>query len=376
MPILWYNIHEDVNILRAIVCGGGTGGHIYPALAIINKIREKEPNSDILFIGTHNRMEKDIIPKYNISYMPLEMYGLKRKLTLSNIKTMCCFYNSIKRSKKVIKDFNPDVVIGVGGYVTAPVIYSAKKLGYKTFIHEQNSIPGLSNRQLEKYSDKIAVSFESSKKYFKNQEKIVYTGNPCGENAISAKKIDKKEIGLTPNKKLVLIVMGSLGSLKINEKITTMLPMFNERDYEVLFVTGKDYYEEIKENVKPPKNVKIVPYIENMARVMKATDLMVSRAGASTMSEIMSLEVPTIFIPSPYVTDNHQYKNASDLVNKGAAVLIEEENLKGDILVRTIDELFRNKPKYNKLKENLKGVGVKGSSEKIYKILEGLVKEK
>lgn len=363
-------------ILRVIVCGGGTGGHIYPALAIINKIKEKEKNSEFLYIGTHNRMEKDIIPKYNIPYKSLEMYGIKRSLSLSNIKTMYCYLKAINKSKKIIKDFNPDIVIGVGGYITAPVIMSAKKLGYKTFIHEQNSIPGLSNRQLEKYSDKIAISFESSKSYFKDQSKIVYTGNPCGENAISAKKIDKKTLSLTPNKKLVLIVMGSLGSVKVNEKITTMLPMFNERDYEVLFVTGNSYYEQIKENVKAPKNVKIVPYIENMARVMKVTDIMVSRAGASTMSEIMSLEIPTIFIPSPYVTDNHQYKNANDLVQKGAAILIEEENLKGDILVRTIDELLRDKLKYNKLKNNLKDIGIKGSSEKIYKTIKSLVEEK
>ena len=362
--------------MRAIVCGGGTGGHIYPALAIINKIKEKEPNSEFLYIGTHNRMEKDIIPKYDIDYVGIEMYGLKRKLSISNVKTLYCYMNAFKKCKKVIKNFNPDVVIGVGGYITDPVISTAKKLGYKTFIHEQNSIPGLSNRHLEKFADKIAISFESSKKYFKNPEKIVYTGNPCGENALQAKKIDKKELGLTPNKKLVLIVMGSLGSSKVNDIITTMLPMFNERDYEILFVTGKNYYEKITNKLKVPKNVKIVPYIDNMTRVMKTTDLMVSRAGASTMSEIMSLEVPTIFIPSPYVTDNHQYKNANDLVKTGAALLIEEENLKGDILVRTIDELFRDKRKYNKLKENLKDIGVKGSSEKIYKMLKELVEEK
>ena len=361
-------------ILKAIVCGGGTGGHIYPALAIINKIKEKDKNAEILYIGTHNRMEKDIIPKYNIKYKSLVMYGFKRKLSLSNIKTIYCYLESIGRAKKIIKEFDPDIVIGVGGYVTAPVIMSAKKLGYKTLIHEQNSIPGMSNRHLEKYADKIALSFESSKTYFKDQSKLIFTGNPCGENALSAKKIDKKELGLTQSKKLVLIVMGSLGSVKVNEKIKMMLPMFNERDYEVLYVTGNNYYEEIK-NIKCPKNVKIVPYIENMARVMKVTDLMVSRAGASTMSEIMSLEIPTIFIPSPYVTDNHQYKNAMDLVNKNASLIIEEENLKGDILVRTIDELFKDKLKYNKLKDNLKGIGIKNSSEKIYKVIKNLVEE-
>ncbi len=362
--------------MKAIVCGGGTGGHIYPALAIINKIKEKEPNSEFLYIGTHNRMEKDIIPQYNIKYVALEMYGLKRKLTLSNIKTAYCYIEAIKKCKKVIKKFNPDIVIGVGGYVTAPVIRTAKKLGFKTFIHEQNSIPGLSNRHLEKFADKIAVSFESSREYFKEKEKIVYTGNPCGESALSVKKIDKSELGLSKTKKLVLIVMGSLGSKKVNDKITSMLPMFNERDYEVLYVTGKNYYEEINKKVKAPNNVKIVPYIENMTRVMKATDIMVSRAGASTMSEIIALEIPTIFIPSPYVTDNHQYRNANDLVKKNAAIIIEEENLKGDILVRTIDELFRDKIKYNKIKENLKGTFVGGSSDKIYKTIKNIIEEK
>lgn len=362
--------------MKAIVCGGGTGGHIYPALAIINKIKEKEPNSEFLYIGTHNRMEKDIIPQHNIDYVGLEMYGLKRKLSLSNIKTAFCYVEAIQKCKKIIKEFNPDIVIGVGGYITAPVIRTAKKLGFKTFIHEQNSIPGLSNRHLEKFSDKIAVSFESSKSYFTDQSKIVYTGNPCGENALNTKKIDKKELGLSPNKKLVLIVMGSLGSQKINEKITSMLPMFNERDYEVLYVTGKNYYEEINKNVKKPNNVKIVPYIDNMTRVMKATDIMVSRAGASTMSEIIALEIPTIFIPSPYVTDNHQFKNANDLVQKKAALMIEEDNLKGDILIRTIDDLFRDKLKYNKLRDNLNKIFVKGSSDKIYKTIKNIIEGK
>ena len=362
--------------MRVIVCGGGTGGHIYPALAIINKIKEEEPNSDILFIGTHNRMEKDIIPKQNISYMSLEMYGLRRSLSPANIKTMVCYLKAIKKAKKVIRDFAPDVVIGVGGYITAPVIYAAKKLGYKTFIHEQNSIPGLSNRQLEKYADKIALSFESSVSYFKDQSKTIYTGNPCGDSATKAKRFDKKEFDLTVGKKLVLIVMGSLGSLKVNERITKMLPMFTDRDYEVIFVTGKEYYEEIKDHVKSPKNIRIVPFIDNMSRVMKSVDLMVSRAGASTMSEITALEVPTIFIPSPYVTDNHQFKNANDLVQKGAALLIEEQDLKGDKLVRAIDELFRKKDKYDKIKENLKGIGIKNSSDRIYKVLQDLTKEK
>ncbi len=361
--------------MRAIVCGGGTGGHIYPALAIINIIREKEPNSEFLYIGTHNRMEKDIVPKYDISYMPLEMYGLKRSLSPQNIKTVLCYFKAIKKCKRVIKDFDPDIVIGVGGYITDPVIMCAKKLGYKTFIHEQNSIPGLSNRHLIKYADKMAISFEGSKKYFKSTDKLVYTGNPCGDNALKAKKANKEDFGLNKNKKLVLIVMGSLGSLKINEIISTMLPMFNGHDYEVLFVTGKTYYEEMKK-VKVPNNVKIVGYIDNLAGVMKVTDIMVSRAGASTISEIVALKVPTIFIPSPYVTNNHQYINAMDLVDNNAALLIEEKDLKGDILVRTIDSLFKDKIKYNTIKENISNMGIKNSSLKIYSEIKKIIGDK
>ena len=361
--------------MRVIVCGGSTGGHIYPALAIINIIKEKEENSEFLYIGTHNRMEKDIVPTYNISYMPLEMYGLKRSLSPKNIKTLICYIKALKRCRQVIKDFDPDIVIGVGGYVTDPVIMTAKKLGYKTFIHEQNSIPGLSNKHLLKYADKMALSFESSADYFKDKEKLVYTGNPCGDNALKVKKADKEKLGLSKDKKLVLIVMGSLGSLKINEIISKMLPMFNDRDYEVLFVTGKTYYEEMKKN-KIPSNVKIVDYINNLTSVMKVTDLMVSRAGASTISEIIALSIPTIFIPSPYVTNNHQYINAKDLVDKGAALMIEEKDLKGDILIRTIDNLFRDTLKYKAIKTNISSIGVKNSSLKIYNEIKKIIGDK
>ncbi len=361
--------------MRVIICGGGTGGHIYPALAIISIIKEKEKNSEFLYIGTHNRMEKDIVPTYNINYMPLEMYGLKRSLNPKNIKTLICYLRAIKKCKRVIKDFDPDIVIGVGGYITDPVIVTAKKLGYKTFIHEQNSVPGLSNKHLLKYADKMAISFESSKDYFKNKEKLVYTGNPCGDSALNVRKANKEDFGLDKNKKLVLIVMGSLGSLKINEIISTMLPMFTDRDYEVLFVTGKTYYDEMKKN-KIPSNVKIVDYINNLTSVMKVTDLMVSRAGASTISEIIALNVPTIFIPSPYVTNNHQYINANDLVKKNAALMIEEKDLKGDILVRTIDNLFRDQLKYNTLKQNISSIGVKNSSLKIYEEIKKIIGDK
>lgn len=357
--------------MRVIISAGGTGGHIYPALAIIKKIKEKEPGSEFLYIGTHNRMEKDIVPSFGIDFRSIEIYGFNRKKLLKNFKTLKCFLNAISECKKIIKNFKPDIVIGVGGYVTAPVIYSAKKLGYKTFIHEQNSIAGKANIFLSKYADRIGVSFKSTIKDFP-EYKTVFTGNPCSEDAILAKPINKGDIGLSENKKLVLFVMGSLGSSKVNEFLIKTMAMFNQKSYEILFVTGKNDYELLKQK-KHPSNVKLVPYIENMTRVMKKTDIIVSRAGASTLSEILALKVPSILIPSPYVPNNHQYKNAMDLVSKNAAILIEERDLKGDILVKTIDELIYDNKKIAEMKENMASISVTDSATRIYNTISELI---
>ncbi len=350
--------------MRVIISAGGTGGHIYPALAIINKIKEQEPDSEFLYIGTHNRMEKDIIPKYGIPFESIEIYGFNRKNLFKNFKTLNAFIKAKNKCKKIIKNFNPDVVIGVGGYVTGPVIYTAKKLGYKTFIHEQNSTPGKANLFLSKYADNIFVSFTSSMKYFPTY-KTIFTGNPCSEDAISKGAIDKKIYGLNENKKLVLFVMGSLGSSKINDIIYKTMSQFETKNYEILFVTGNDAYETMKDK-QYPSNVKVVPFINEITRVMKKTDVLVSRAGATTLSEIISLEVPTILVPSPYVPDNHQYKNAMDLVSKDAAILIEEKNLKSDILINTIDSLINDERKIKTIKENLSTFKVDNSATKIY----------
>lgn len=358
--------------MKVIVSAGGTGGHIYPALAIINKIKEKEPNSEFLYIGTHNRMECEIVPKYGIPFETIEIYGLYRKNLLKNFKTINCFFKSYKKCKKLIKEFKPDVVIGVGGYVTGPVLYAAHKCGVKTFIHEQNSVAGKANLFLSNFVDKIGVSFESSKDQFP-KEKTVFTGNPCSTDATKKEAIDKKSLGLDSKKKLVLFVMGSLGSSKVNELLTKTMSLFNGKEYEILYVTGKDSYEDMKSK-KFPKNVKLVPYVDGLTRVMKVTDVMVSRAGASTLSEIIALEIPSILIPSPYVPNNHQYKNAMDLVKKEAAILIEEKDLKGDIIVRKIDELINQPKMVTKMKKNLKTLGVKDSAGKIYEILKEMVK--
>ena len=357
--------------MRVIVSAGGTGGHIYPAIAIINKIKEEEPNSEFLYIGTSDRMEKDLIPELGIKFEAITVSGLKRKLTLENFKVLYQFLKARGKCKKIIKEFDPDVVIGAGGYVTGPVIWAAKKLGKRTFIHEQNSVVGLTNKYLTKYADKIGVSFSSTLDAFP-KDKVVLTGNPCSEKALSMKKANKESYGLTKSKKLVLIVMGSLGSRTVNDKIVTFLNDFKDKDYEVMFVTGNSYYEKVKD-LKVPSNVKIVPFIYEMPSLMKATDLMISRAGASTMSEILVLNVPTIFIPSPYVTNNHQYKNAMDLVNQKAALILEEKDLEKDKLIKLIDNTLNDKSIYKTIKDNLKELGIKDSGERIYEVLKGMI---
>lgn len=357
--------------MRVVISAGGTGGHIYPAIAIINKIKKEEPNSEFLYIGTHNRMEKDLIPSLNIPYESIEITGFIRKLTLENFKTLTRFMKARKKCQEIIKNFNPDIVIGAGGYVTAPVIWAAKKQGYKTFIHEQNSVVGLSNKYLTRYVDKVGVSFESTLNEFPH-EKVSLTGNPCSEKAINTPTAKKSDFGLTEEKKLVTIVMGSLGSKTINDKMAEYIYGFRNKNYEVLYVTGEAHYEKIKSK-RFPENVKVVPFIKDLPSIMKKTDLMISRAGASTMSEIMALGVPTIFIPSPYVTNNHQYKNAKDLCDKDASWLIEEKDLNKTTLIKMIDDILLDEKRYKQVKDNLSTLGIKDSGSRIYNILKEMI---
>ena len=360
--------------MRVIISAGGTGGHIYPALAIINKIKEREPKSEFLYIGTHNRMEKDIIPEKGIPFKSIEMYGLNRKQILKNFKAIKCLIRSYSDCKKYINEFKPDIVIGAGGYVTFPVIYAAKKLGYKTLIHEQNSVFGTSNKLLFKYSDKIAVSFKSSMKGLPS-DKVFFSGNPVSENALKIKACDKKEFGLDDNKKLVLFVLGSLGSSKMNDFLINTMKLFEKKDYQIMFVTGKNMYDDVIKH-KFPKNVFVVPFINDIARLMKRTDLIISRAGASTLSEIIALGLPSIMIPSPYVTNNHQYKNALDLKNIDACTLIEEKDLDSNKLVEEIDKIINNEERIKIKKNNLTQLKIDDSETIIYDNIKNLVDRK
>lgn len=359
--------------MRVIITAGGTGGHIYPALAILNKIKEKEPNSEFIYIGTHNRMEKDIVPAAGYHYESIEIYGFSKTMIKRDVKNISLIYKAYKKCLKIMKDFKPDVVIGVGGYVTFPVIMAANKLHIKTFIHEQNSIPGKSNKVLAKKANLIGVSFKDSIKYF-NPNKCKLTGNPCGENALDIKAVSKTKYHMHANKKGVLIVQGSLGSNVINNKMKEFLSSIDNENYEVLYVTGKDYYEEFSKN-KFSKNVIIVPYVDNLSALIKDMDLIVTRAGASIISEIMALRKPAIFIPSPYVANNHQYYNALSIKDAHAGAMIEEKDLNKDILKNKINEILSDKKLYAEYETNLAKMSIDNSSTYIYELLKELIKK-
>ena len=349
--------------MRYIISAGGTGGHIYPALSIINKIKEEDKNAKILYIGTTDRMEKDIVPNLGIDYLGIKMNGLTK-----DVKKIFGFLTNtlagLKKCKKIMKKFKPDVVIGVGGYVTVPVVLAAHSQKVKIILHEQNSIPGKANKLLSKYASTICISMESSRKYFKHNN-IVLTGNPRGEEILKFKKGNKKDYDLSISKKLVLITMGSLGAETINKKIIELLDDFGNKNYEVLLVTGKDNYEEVAKN-KLPKNVKVVPYIEKMGEVLKFTDLIITRAGATIISEITALNIPSILIPSPYVANNHQVINAKDLENNKAAFIVEETSFNKKDLLEKIDKILGDSKLYGQMSLASKKLGITDSATRIY----------
>lgn len=346
--------------MRIIISAGGTGGHIYPALSILNKIKEKNPDCEILYIGTTNRMEAKLVPEMGIPYKGVNVIGLKKDLTI--FKASYLFVSAIIKCKKIIKEFKPDLVIGVGGYITAPVIYAAKKLGIKTVIHEQNSIPGKSNTFLQKYVDKVFISLPGSREYFKGD--VILTGNPRSQEAYYAKTMDKKELGFHDNKKLVLIVMGSLGSTTVTNSLLDIIPKFKGKDYEVLVISGKDYYDRYPKDL--PENVKVIPFLNNMVNLLKSVDIMVTRAGASTIAEILAVGLPSILVPSPYVANNHQLFNAKELVKNNSALLLEEKDFNSDNLLKKIDLLLTNAVLYKEISENAKKLSVISSCDKIY----------
>ncbi len=358
--------------MKIVVSAGGTGGHIYPALAVIEALKKEFNNLDILYIGTKNRMESEIIPKRNIAYKGIEIYGFSKNIW-QDFKNIFLIIKSNRECRKILKEFKPDLVLGFGGYVTYPVIEEAKKLNIKTFLHEQNSIVGKTNKVLAKNCDLVCVSFLSTIEKFKKAKKVVYSGNPCSENALEAKDIRKRDVGLDDKRKLIIVVAGSLGSKTMNEKMREFLYLSRKSEYQILYITGKNHYEEFIKDTNFSSNIRVVPYLDNLVGLMKNADLMISRAGASTISEILALSLPTIFVPSPYVANNHQVYNAKEIVDNNAGLMIEEEALSGKELFKMVNDLFDNKQKYEIIKNNLKNMGKTDSCEVIVKEIKELI---
>lgn len=357
--------------MKLIVSAGGSLGHINPALAIIKKFQEKEKDLEVLYIGTHNRMEKDLIPKENIPYQSIEIYGFTKNMK-QNLKNVKCILEAEKKCVRIMKEFRPDVVIGVGGYVTYPVMKAAHKQHIKTFIHEQNSIPGKTNRVIAKYADLIGVTFLHSKSYFKTKGRIIYTGHPSGVEALLKPKLSKKDFGLNENKKLVIVMAGSLGSGSLNQKMKEFLKLVESENFEVLYITGNAHFHEFM-NESFPKNVIIKPYIENLAGMLKNADAVISRAGAASLFELIALEIPSIIIPSPNVAYNHQYYNALEVCEKKAFIMMEESNFDSKILFDQVKELLNDKLKRYEYIKEIKKLSVLDSSEIIYKEIKGMI---
>lgn len=363
-------VGDSMNI---IVSAGGSGGHIYPALAIIEEFKKREKNINILYIGTHNRMEKEIVPKRGYPYESLEIYGFTKDIK-RDIKNLFLIHKAEKKCLKIMKKFQPAIVIGVGGYVTYPVIKTAKKLGIKTFIHEQNSRPGKVNYIVSRYADLVGVTFKSSINFFKKAKKVIYTGHPSLDGAVTTKPIDKTMLGFSVSKKLVVYVAGSLGSSSLNQKMLDFLNSDLHKSYELLYIVGSNInIEEFKKKLTNTKGLKVVPYFENLPGIMASSDLVISRAGAGTLFEIIGLEKPSIIIPSPNVANNHQYYNAKELEENKAIEILEEKEITKEVLASKINSLLNDQEKRNQLKKNMIEYKKIQPSEIIYQSIKELI---
>jgi UDP-N-acetylglucosamine--N-acetylmuramyl-(pentapeptide) pyrophosphoryl-undecaprenol N-acetylglucosamine transferase len=365
--------------MKIVISGGGTGGHIYPALALVREIQKETKDAEFLYIGTTSGLESKIVPRENIPFKSIHITGFKRKLSFENLKTIFRFLKGVTDSKKMLKDFQPDVVIGTGGYVCGPVVYAAAKLNIPTIIHEQNSVPGLTNKFLSRYVKKVAICFDDAKDYFP-KNKVVFTGNPRASEVIGKDGIKGRlSVGLDTTNPSVLIFGGSRGARPINEAVVKSLSELGKKPYQVLYVTGDVHFDEVKKEVElvgNPQNVIIQPFIHNMPEVLAGIDLVVSRAGATTLAELTSLGVPSILIPSPYVTNNHQEKNARSLVVQGAAELLLEKDLNKQSLIQSIDRVLLDKEKLASMKKKAKKMGVPDSANRLYKLMKDLIKQR
>ena len=370
---------------------GGTAGHINPALATASYIREVQPDAKILFIGTADHMEARLVPDAGFDFDTIEISGFKRSLSpkamVDNVNTVFKLFKSEQESKKIIKAFKPDVAVGFGGYVSGPVLDEAVKLGIPCCIHEQNAFPGITNKQLAKKVDRVMLTVEDAKKHLDAKNEPVVTGLPVrGEILGKDREQARRELNIPEDKKLVLSFGGSLGAAPLNEAMFDILKKHAEDEsvYHIHSVgtNGKDYLEKfeldgfefVRENVYRKGTVEVRLYIDDMDRCMAAANLVIGRAGASSLSEIEAMGKASILIPSPYVAENHQFHNAMALVNRNAARIIEEKDLTSESLGTMIDELLSDDALLAEIEKNAKDMAILDSRERIAEIIFSLAK--
>ena len=339
---------------KFIISGGGTGGHIYPAISISNELKLRYPNSKIVFVGARDRMEMQIVPKHGFEIIGLWISGFTRSLSLKNFIFPIKLLTSLLRSLFIIKNNKPDVVIGTGGFASGPILYIASLFGIPTLIQEQNSYPGITNKILAKRASKICVAYDNLDRFF-DKNKLILTGNPVRSD-LQNLAIDSVgaalNFGLEENKKTLLIIGGSNGSREINKLIFNNLNLFESLNIQLLWQCGKIYYEHYKK-LNNNKNIKVYDFIDKMNLAYEVADIIISRAGASSISELCIVGKPVIFLPSPNVAEDHQSKNALSLVNNKAALMIEEKNMNKDFK-NSFSELINDRELQNELSRNIK----------------------
>lgn len=373
--------------MKVVIAAAGTGGHINPGIAIANKIMEREPNSQIMFIGTDRGLENDLVPRAGYELKRVDAYGINRKINIDNMKRLYKTIKSVGQAKKILKTFKPDVVIGTGGYICVAVGEAAHSLHIPIVLHESNAFPGVAIKLLSKKADKIFVGFEDAKQRLTRAKKVIVTGTPSKVNKQrlneQEKQNKKREMGLKLDVPMVLVFGGSQGAKGINEALLGIIKNKLNTEYQIVWAVGKDKYETIKKellekniDINNIDNTKILPYIYNMQEIMEISDLTVCRSGAMTITEIAALGKPAIFIPFPFATENHQEYNARVLEKVNAAKIILDKDLTYSKLNNTINKMIENKQELERMGMNAKKIAKFDVEDKIYNEILGTVKGK
>ncbi len=365
--------------MHILFAGGGTAGHINPALAVAGYIKEKHPDAVISYIGTSDKLEATLVPQKGYDFHTIEVAGFQRKLSpqnvVKNISAAAKAVTSSIEAKKILKELKPDVVVGTGGYVSGPVLRDAVKLGIKTAIHEQNAFPGVTTKMLAKNVDAVMLAMPQAKKYLKLDKEPVITGNPVrGELLSITREQARKKLGFD-DRPMILSFGGSLGARHINEAVEGLIGWHNGTDkFYHIHGTGKSGYKAMlthleEKNIKLCDGVTVREYIDDMDVCMAAADLVICRAGAITLSELGACAKPSVLIPSPYVAENHQYHNAMTLKNCGAAEVIEEKDLTAEKLIDAVSGIIENKPKLKQMAESARKNAIVDANERIYEVI-------